>query len=285
MALCDSETDFGYAKLDGIDCTPTSNPTECFIAEPIQYKYGDHLQLNAMNSSEAAQILEFSVTFDARMETIPSTIWTTFPNLEQLKLIDIELRMLHCSDFENALHLHNLTLGYNNLTHIQSMLFSRAVQLMEINLEANQIQRIEDFAFNGLYQLYYLSLSRNHIVTLSSSVFSGAMHLIELRLEHNLISTLEPGVFDLPDLMFLYLSNNQLKTLPGECFKNTQLIGLDLQSNDLMQVGNATYTPNTIRTLILSDNGQINDLNVTRIKAELPNLHTFKYDSDINIIS
>lgn len=273
------------AESVAIECASSSNAAECFIAQPFQYEYGDHLQFNQLNSSQANQILEFSVSYEAHIETIPPLIWSTFPNLEQLKLKGVALRLLHPNDFANAWNLYNLSLGYNNVTFIPSMLFSRAVKLMEINLEANQIHRLEDYAFNGLYQLYYLSLSRNHIVTLSSAVFSGAPHLVDLRLEHNLIATLEPGVFDLPELMFLYLSNNQLKTLPGECFKNTQLIGLDLQSNDLIQVGNSTYTPNTLRALILSYNSNINDLNLTRIKDALPNLNTFKYDSGITTLS
>lgn len=269
-----------------VECAPlTLNTSECFIAKPFRYEYGDQLQFNEMNASQANQIYEFSVSYEARLDTIPSSIWSRFPNIEQLKLNGVSIHLLHPSDFENAWNLYNLTLGYNNLTFIPSMLFSRATKLMEINLEANHIQRLEDYAFNGLFQLYYLSLSRNHIVTLTADVFSGAPHLADLRLDNNLIATLEPGVFDLPDLMFLHLSNNQLKTLPDDCFAKTQLIGLDLQSNDLTHVGNATYTPYTLRALILSYNDKISDLNVTRVRDDLKYLVTFKYDHSLTTLS
>lgn len=276
------------SKTVEVECSAESlaaNPAECFINQTFWYEYGDHLQIGLSDAQQANQILEFDVTYNAKLQSIPPQLWTQLPHLEHLKLSGVELNFLHESDFENAWDLHNLTLGYNRLTIIPSMLFSRAVKLMEINLEANQIQKVEDYAFNGLYQLYYLSLSRNHIVTLHSAAFAGAPHLIDLRLEHNLISTLEPGVFELPDLLFLYLGNNQLKTLPDDCFKHTQLIGLDLQSNELERVGNAIYTPNTLRTLLLSSNNNIRDLNGTRIHAELKNLITFKYDPNLQLLS
>lgn len=278
------------SNIVDVECSAESlaaNPAECVINQPFRYEYGDRLQINGLSDAQQAdQIFHFSAPYTARLQSIPPQLWKQLPHLEHLTLRGVELQLLHASDFENAWDLHNLTLGHNHLTVIPSMLFSRAVKLMEIHLEANRIQKVEDFAFNGLYQLYYLSLSRNLIVTLTSSAFAGAPHLIDLRLEHNLISTLEPGVFDLPDLMFLQLDNNQLKTLPDDCFKNTQLIGLDLQSNDLELVGNAIYAPTkTLRTLLLSSNGNIKDLNVTRIHAELEKLVTFRHDPHLQLLS
>lgn len=272
-----------------VECTVSSgNAAECFIAQPFQYKYGDHLNLTIFDGTKALtdnDIHDFSVTYDTRMESIPPQLWKQLPRLEQLKLRGVGLTYLHASDFENAWSLHNLTLSYNNLTVLLSMVFSRAIQLTEIYLEANQIQRIQDFAFNGLYQLYFLSLSRNHIVTLTSDIFYGAPHISELHLEHNTISTIEPNVFDIPDLMYLYLGNNQLKTLPDDCFRNTALMILDLQSNELIELGNSIYSPNTIRAINLSYNGKIRDLNITRADKDLIHKEILKYDANIKTLS
>lgn len=276
------------SKIVDVKCTnETQIPAECFIKDSFQYEYGDQLTIELNATQRANEIFEFGVTYNANVQSIPPQLWKQLPHLEHLKLRGVGLQHLHASDFENAWDLHNLTLSYNNLTIIPSALFSRAVKLIQINLEANQIRKVEDYAFNGLYQLYYLSLSRNHIVTLSSDVFSGAPHLIDLRLEHNSISTLQPGVFELPDLAFLYLGNNQLKTLPDDCFKHTQLFGLDLQSNDLERISNAIYTaPKTLHMLLLSFNSDIKDLNSTYIHGEFKNLDTFKYDPHLdNLLS
>lgn len=276
------------SKTVDVKCSAESlakNPAACFIDQPFEYNFNDTLQINVSDAQRANQIFEFSVTHNAQLQSIPPQLWKQLPHLEHIKLHGVGLKYLHASDFENAWDLHNLTLDYNQLTVIPSMLFSRAVKLMQINLAANHIRTVEDYAFNGLHQLYYLSLSRNYIVTLHSSAFAGAPHLIDLRLDNNLISTLEPGVFELPDLLFVHLSNNQLKTLPDDCFKHTQLIGLDLQANDLERVDNAIYTPSTLRTLLLSSNPDIIDLNRTRIDIELKNVTTFKYDPHIKLLS
>lgn len=275
-------------KTVNVQCVDASVAAEskCFIAQPFQYEYGDRLTISLGSTQQPSHIFEFGVSYDARIQSIPPQLWSQLPYLERLQLRGVGLVTLHASDFENAWNLYELALGYNNLTIIPSMLFSRAVKLMEINLEANKIQKIEDFAFNGLYQLYKLELSRNHIVTLTAAVFSGAPHLVDLHLQHNSISTLEPGVFEsLSDLMFLYLDNNELKTLPDDCFANTQLIGLQLSHNHLISVGNAIYTPNTLRILLLSFNNDIGDLNVTRIEAELKNLITLKHDPNLVLLS
>lgn len=249
-----------------IDCDPSTYETQCYIAQPIQILAGDRLKLNSMSNEFAQKVLEFSVTYEAKIPFIPHSVFELFPNLEQLKL-STGIKMLHYNDFENAWNLRNLTLSDNKLEHIPQSTFSQAKNLVELNLDGNEILHLDNDAFNGLDKLYYLSLNKNRIITLKSFVFVGAPHLSDLRLEYNEIETLEPGVFDLPDLMFLYLSHNQLKTISDDCFANTQLIGLDLRSNQLTHIGNGIYNLRSLRKLLLTNNKQINDLNVTRING------------------
>lgn len=281
----------GYGvQIDGpttksvkVQCEPIANDALCYIATPIQLKSGQSLEFEHMSASQADNILELAVSYDTKMEFIPHSIFNKFHYLEQLKLQGVGIKALHYSDFENAWNLHNLTLSDNKLGRISSGTFSRAVNLIELNLDGNEILHLENDAFNGLHQLYYLSLNRNRLITLKYYAFSGAPHITDLRLEYNEIEVLEDGVFDLPDLMFLYLGHNQLKTIPDDCFKNTQLIGLDLQSNQITQLGNSIYDLKTLRTLILSNNDQIADLNITRI-GEMNHLVEFKYNRNIQTL-
>lgn len=259
-----------------VQCNPSPNDALCYVGSPFQLNPGDRLSFQHITSSQANNILELSVSYDATMQSIPKGIFEIFPYLEQLKLQGVGMKTLQFNDFENAWNLHNLTLSDNKLGQIPSSIFSRALNLVELNLDGNEILHLENDAFNSLHQLYFLSMNRNRLITLKSFAFSGAPHLMDLRLEHNEIEVLEPGVFDLPDLMFLYLGHNQLKTIPDDCFTNTQIIGLDLQSNEISQLGSGIYNIKTLRTLILSNNDQIIDLNATRI-AEM-NLVEFKYN-------
>ncbi|XP_031630845.1 leucine-rich repeat-containing G-protein coupled receptor 4-like [Contarinia nasturtii] len=257
-------TDIEVTNITNVECEPTSNDALCYVAEPIVVMPNQSISF-ALSASQANNILEFSVSYNAKMQIIPRGIFETFHYLEQLKLQGVHLKTLHHSDFENAWNLHNLTLSDNKLERIPSSIFSRAVNLMELYLDGNEILHLENDAFNGLHQLYFLSLNRNRLITLKSFSFSGATHLTDLRLEYNEIDVLEPGVFDLPDLMFLYLGHNQLKAIPDDCFKNMQLIGLDLQSNPITHVGNSIYELKSLRTLILSNTDQITDFSITRM--------------------
>lgn len=275
IVLCNVIETAEEQKTVNIHCEPTVIDAVCHVAEPFRLNPNDRLSFEQLSVSQAYNIRVFSVSYDARMQFVPHGFFQIFPFLEQLKLQGVGLKALHHNDFENAWNLCNLTLSDNKLGHIPSSIFSRAQNLIELNLDGNEILHLDNDAFNGLYQLYFLSLSRNRLITLKSFAFSGAPHLTDLRLEYNEIEVLEPGVFDLPDLMFLYLGHNQLKTILDYCFKNTQLNGLDLQSNDLTHLGNSIYNLKTLRKLILSDNDNISDLNTTRI-TEM-NLVEFNY--------
>lgn len=279
LALCGVGfgTDIEETNTVKIQCEPTQNDALCYVADPIQVMPNQNISVEHISASQANNILEFAVTYQAKMQIIPRGIFETFHYLEQLRLQGVNLKTLHHSDFENAWNLHNLTLSDNKLGRIPSSIFSRAVNLMELYLDGNEILHLENDAFNGLHKLYFLSLNRNRLITLKSFAFSGATHLTDLRLEYNDIEVLEAGVFDLPDLMFLYLGHNQLKTIPDDCFKNTQLIGLDLQTNPITHIGNSIYELKTLRTLILSDTQQITDFNMTRISEINPLVKVQKF--------
>lgn len=249
-------------KTINVECAPSVDESMCYVSNAIQLNDGDHLTFDTITTDHANNVLTFNITYDAKIPFLPHGIFEKFQHLEQLKL-STGLKVLHHNDFENAWNLHNLTLSDNKLEHIPSSVFSRATNLMELNLDGNEILHLDNDAFNGLDKLYYLSMNKNRLITLKSFVFIGATHLTDLRLEYNEIEVLEPGVFDLPNLLFLYLGHNQLKILPNHCFSHAPLIGLDLRSNQLTHLGETVYNLKTLQKLILLNN-HIVDLNTTR---------------------
>lgn len=270
-------------KMVSVQCDPsTIDDTRCHISDAVRLNVGDRIAFDTMSNSDADKILEFSITYDANITLLPHGIFEKFQHLEQLQM-STGLRHLHHDNFEHAWNLWNLTLSDNKIEHIESATFARAINLVELNLDGNEILHLDNDAFIGLDKLYYLSLNKNRLITLKSYVFVGARHLTDLRLAHNAIEVLEPGVFDLPDLMFLYLGNNQLKTLPADCFASTQLIGLDLDANKLEHLGDAIYKLKMIRRLILTRNDLIDDLNVTRLN-EMKHLQQFTVSKNVESI-
>lgn len=270
-------------KVVSVQCVASAlEENRCYVSDAIRLNEGDRIAFDTLGDGQAEKVLEFSITYDANSTLIPRGIFETFPHLEQFQM-STGLKHLHHNNFENAWNLWNLTLSDNKIEHIPSAVFARAINIVEINLDGNEILHLDNDAFIGLDKLFYLSLNKNRLITLKSFVFVGARHLTDLRLAHNEIEVLEPGVFDLPDLVFLYLGSNQLKTLPSDCFASTQLIGLDLDSNKLEHLGDAIYNLKTIRRLILTRNFAIDDLNVTRINS-LPHLQQVTYFKGLKFV-
>lgn len=246
------------------------------MEKEIQLKYGVRLEFDNMTDNQANKVEKFDITYEAKIPFIPIQIFEKFMNLEQLQM-STGLKELHYDDFENAWNLHNLTISDNKLGHIPSCVFARAKHLTEIRLDGNEILHLDNDAFNGLNELYFLSLNKNRLITLKSFAFNGAPHLTELHLEYNEIEVLEPGVFDLPDLLFLFLGNNQIKVLADHLFDNTQLYALDLRSNRLTHLGKTIHHLRNLNKLILLNNNEIDDFNVTQFIG-MKNLYDFQYD-------
>lgn len=260
-----------------VECASTSDETNCYVSEKIQLKYGDRLEFDNMTVNQADKVVKFNIAYDAEIPFIPVQIFEKFQHLEELQMQSTGLKVLHYEDFENAWNLHNLTISDNKLGQIPSCVFARAKHLHEIRLDGNEILHLDNDAFNGLDELYMLSLNKNRLITLKSFAFQGASHLTDLRLEYNEIEVLEPGVFELPDLMFLFLGNNQIKVLPDHLFDNTQLYALDLRSNSLTHLGETIYSLRNLNRLVLLHNNGIEDFNVTRFEG-MRNLFDFQYD-------
>lgn len=276
-----------YCSCDGrnvtVHCSKQTDNSKCYVSDQIILEAGDRLKFENLDPQHQNSVLEFNITYNSQLPLIPSSIFETFPNLEQLKL-STGLKQLHHNDFEYAYNLYNLTLSDNSIERITNSVFSLAKNLVELNLDGNQLLHLENYAFNGLDKLYYLSLNKNRIITLKSYVFSGAPYLTDLRLENNELETIEDGVFDLPNLLFLYLGYNQLKQLPDNCFANAPLVGLDLRSNHLTHLGNAIYGLKTIQRLILLNNKNIDDLDEKRLAQTSPHLVDLSFDQNATVI-
>lgn len=260
-----------------VECAPSSDDTKCYVVKEIQLKYGDRLEFDNMTDNHADKVKTFDIAYNAKIPFIPVQIFEKFRHLEQLQMRTESLEVLNYEDFENAWNLRNLTISDNKLGQIPSNVFARANHLTEIRLDGNQILHLDNYAFNGLNELYLLSLNKNRLITLKSFAFHGAPHLTDLRLEYNDIEVLEPGVFDLPDLLFLFLGNNQIKLLPDHLFDYTQLYSLDLQSNPLIHLGESIYHLRNLYRLVLLKNREMQDFNVTRFNG-MKNLYDFQYD-------
>ncbi|XP_061485021.1 transforming growth factor beta activator LRRC32 isoform X2 [Rhineura floridana] len=162
-----------------------------------------------------------------------------------------------------------LDLSYNEIKSVPSEFFISMSALQVLNLSKNCLQTfvastelvslaILDISFNSLQNLEWgadtlgnlqeLYLQGNHLQALRPDIFASLPHVWLLNLQSNNLSLC--GLFsglarkrlagedkgcvsfvDLPELQYLYLSDNKLKRIPMYGFYRTQLVALDLALN------------------------------------------------------
>ncbi|KAJ6624105.1 hypothetical protein lerEdw1_014835 [Lerista edwardsae] len=170
------------------------------------------------------------------------------PHLPQLSYLDLsynEIESIPSDFFASMSALRFLNLSKNCLqTFVASC---KLVMLAILDLSSNSLQNLELNA-DTLSYLQELFLQDNNLQALHSDIFANLRNLRLLNLQSNnlnlcgLYSGLarrrlvgeENGcvsLVDLPELQYLYLSDNRLKKLPMYGFYKTQLVVLDLSKN------------------------------------------------------
>ncbi|MBN1855077.1 MAG: leucine-rich repeat domain-containing protein [Pirellulales bacterium] len=113
----------------------------------------------------------------------------------------------------NTTPTETLSLGYNQISSIESGSFIELTNLRSLLLYSNNIASIESGAFNGLTNLTQLHMYDNQITSIESGAFSELSKLTKLDLSHNQILRIEPYNFsELSNLKFLDLSQNTTLT-------------------------------------------------------------------------
>lgn len=261
-----------------VQCTFTpTEPNACYILTPIYLKPGEIF--NIADAANLGNVTHFELKAFTNLVSIPLTIWTTFPKLEELILANYaSVNTLATTDFIYAPELRILNLKGNKLTTLPYMTFSLATKLEAIDLSFNGITEIEDLAFNNLDKLEYLDLSYNRLSLLQHFTLVGAKNLKALDLSHNKIKVIEDASLNLPQLAVLNFNTNDVKILPDNLFgvapiQSAPLIYVDFGENKLTHIGQSLYSLSELKLLNLTSNKKIDDLNLAAF-ATLPNLDT-----------
>ncbi|KAK2856684.1 hypothetical protein Q5P01_005419 [Channa striata] len=137
----------------------------------------------------------------------------------------LELLMVHANDihslpyrvFRDLVSLRTLKLSFNKLTEINRHTFLGLWSLSRLHLNHNQLEFIHPDAFQGLTSLQLLQMEGNRLQQLHPATFTTFTLM---------------GHFHISTLKHLYLSDNELNSLPSSLLATMpQLENLYLQGN------------------------------------------------------
>lgn len=244
-----------------IDASDMPKSTVCYIKQFPSISSNHDAYNFLLNYAEPTDIseLEFipSGSLQPTVESIPTQIFYTFPNLRRLRMAT-NLREISSESLANAMGLTSLDLSGNKLKIIRHNVFALQTALhalATLSLARNEISEIEANSFRGLNHLSELQLQRNHLKTIYRNTFVGLPALSIIDLQDNAIETIENDAFDLPALQVLYLGNNKLQTLSDVVFNRLPALkSLKLNNNELEHIGRSLYDISTVEFVSLEGN-------------------------------
>lgn len=149
-----------------IDCQIVSNPGKplhCIFknvdggtSDTFKISFKTDMGRSAYTDGRNTKYIRF---LDSFFKTIPSTIFTSFGNIESIKYKNGKLKSLNNKSFEgHATHLKRIEFHGTEIKEITSKAFHGAENLEEIILENCVIKDIANDAFEGLTKLKKVSL-------------------------------------------------------------------------------------------------------------------------------
>ncbi|XP_060091327.1 transforming growth factor beta activator LRRC32 [Heteronotia binoei] len=212
------------------------------------------------------------------------------PSLSQLLYLDLsynEIKSLPPKFFASMSTLQFLNLSKNCLQSFVAS--SELVSLVILDLSSNSLQNLE-FDADALSNLRELYLQENHLQGLRSDIFASLSQISLLNLRRNRfrLCSLYSGLakrrlageedgcvsfVNLPELRYLILADNHLRSLPLYVFHQTQLTMLDLSINRGLQIEAKSLSglENSLTHLDLHSNG------MTTLNIDLPHFTRLRY--------
>lgn len=202
--------------------------------------------------------------------------------LYHLKYLDLsynQLKSLPETFFYCMASLEVLNVSHNCISSF-SLTNARLLQSVKvINLSHNSLQSLT-FGENTLQSLEKLHLQGNDLTNLDPQTFQRLSSLNYLQLQQNSLTVcpsdpdIQNCVFfsSMPKLLFLNLSENNLRTVPPNAFRNTSLTLLDLSLNPGLDMHKRSLAglENSLVHLLLREN------NISGLNTDLSSLKSLK---------
>ncbi|KAF2881269.1 hypothetical protein ILUMI_24903 [Ignelater luminosus] len=162
-----------------------------------------------------------------------------FRNCSSLQDLNLNGNMLSAVPLalKNMRLLRTVDLGENSISALEDPGFRGMNNLYGLRLIGNQLQNISKRAFADLPALQILNLARNKIQRIEHGAFESSPTLQAIRLDANLLTDINGLFADIPSLLWLNISDNQLEWFDYALIPKG-LQWLDMHKNNVRELGN-----------------------------------------------
>lgn len=202
-----------------------------------------------------------------------------FTGLSKLSLLNLshnEISNDHISSdtFLDLTRVVVMDLSFNRLRRINSTMFQSQYKVQVLYLNDNQIEQMEDNTFSSFYNLHTLVLSNNRIKSLNDFTLNGLFVLTKLFINDNEITQLgDHSLKNCSTLLEIYMQNNLLRSVPSALNILRSLKILNLSSNIIFEIRNASFFGLVHLEEINLSKNQITNLTIGSLR-DLLNLRT-----------
>ena len=175
-------------------------------------------------------------------------------SLTHLSLANNQIQTIHSATFRNASQILVLDISDNKLMEIP-VSFKYLHNLQTLDIGGNLIQDIaENSPLSGMENLWRLQMNGNQIRNVSHDVFTNLRTLQIIDLSRNKISRVARGTFDQNKLLrAIRLDGNQIREMDGVFSNLPELIWLNVSDNKIQHFDYSQF-PRSLGWLDISHN-------------------------------
>jgi Leucine-rich repeat (LRR) protein len=230
---------------------------------------------------------------DSNIPFVMTQLFTTFPNIIVLQIMNAGLTRLQPRAFWEAANLRFMGIRNNHIQRINANAFEGAWNLQTIDIVLCQVKSIDEAAFNGLPGITTLSLSENEIEELPSNVFSLLPILSSLFLTSNKLQTLDGRLLmNNLAMRFIDLENNRINAIQRNFFDNLNQINFfnilrNQCASNFWLVNGGTVTIDSIReglSVCFNNFGETPEPELRRFILEVRGSFSLKFENGTEIV-
>jgi Leucine-rich repeat (LRR) protein len=166
---------------------------------------GEHAEGRSNNDVRNLRIV------DSTINRIPANIFSVFPNIEGLEIVNCGSINFIPPDFYYADRLREVRIVNNQISRLFVSPFISANAIETLILENNEITDLGPNPFNGLARLHTLSLANNNIQNITARIMRPLVALRHFDASNNAIDVVDGRLFvNSPRIEIVNLSGNNI---------------------------------------------------------------------------